>query len=251
MSAMQMIRWTVSSALLVFAVGCGGDPPNSEQPTVAGDGRVDLTIQHAFGDDDLMLGAANETADGRPVTVDTLRYWISNLVLVNADGDEYRLPSAYYLVEQTAENTRTTVALSGLPNDIFTHLRFGIGVDAAHNHSLDLFEGELSTAVDMHWDWSTGFVFLKVEGTHGAVDDEARFVLHVGNDAMYQEVSVPLDGLDLTESTPVEIALRTDLSAVFEAIDLAVASEVIGGSPGSAAEAAIMGFAAGFGLAAR
>ncbi len=251
----EMTRWLVT-ATLVFALGCGGDAPGSGGEMVMGGqpadslpmgaGRLELSFEHVFGDSELNLGDANESAAGSLVQVNTLRYWVSNVVLVNTDGDVYRLPSSFYLVERTETNDRTVIALDGIPDGTYTTLRMGIGVDADHNHSLDLFEGELSTEVDMHWDWNTGFIFLKLEGTHGRTDPRGEFTIHVGNDPMYQSVSVSLGGLDIAEGGPAAVRLRVDLASVFDLVELSETSRVIGGTAGSPAEAVISRFAAEF-----
>jgi len=250
----KMARWFMT-VTLVLAWGCGGDAPVSGDDLAMGGrvvdslpmgaGHLDLSFDHLFDGSALTLGTAHESATGARVQVDTLRYWVSNVVLVNTDGELYRFPSAFYLVEQTQANDRTTIALDGVPDGVYTTLRLGIGVDADHNHSLDLFEGELSTELDMHWDWSTGFIFLKVEGTHGPTGPEEEFAIHIGNDAMYQPVSIPLDGFAIAEGAPAAVRLRVDLAPVFDQFDFSENNHVIGGAVSSPAEAAISRFAAG------
>lgn len=253
------MRGVFTCLTLAFALGCGGGnapPADAELPIggvpslAMGDARLELVFEHHFGADPLELGAVNETASGLPVQVDTLRYWVSNIALLDGEGGVYRAPSAYYLVEQTAAKTRTSVVLEGVPAGVFDTIRFGIGVDAAHNHSLDLFEGELSTAVQMHWDWQSGFVFLKVEGLSGAGDAQARYLVHVGNDAAYQVVRVPLGARAFDDDSRTVVRVKVDVAPVFDGLDVSTTKEVIGGPEGSPAVEALERFATRISLVA-
>jgi len=244
------------AGFVLFLFGCGGSPTDErDQPTGGmsamggslpmGTARLDLSFDHVLDDEALMLGSVIETASGPQVRVDMLRYWVSNLVLETTDGEIYRVPSAYYLVEMTDANTRTTLVLDGIPDGTYRTLHMGIGVDADHNYSLDLFEGELSTTVDMHWDWTTGFVFLKLEGRYGPGANEAPFIVHVGNDPMYQAVTLALDGLAVGTAEPATVRLGVNLAPLFDVFDVSENSNLIGGQIGSSAETVISRFAAG------
>ena len=72
--------------------------------------------------------------------------------------------------------------LNDVPSGSYQGLRFSVGVDEAHNHSLDTLAGELDPGVGMSWNWNSGFIFLKAEGEVGLNSDgfEKNFVFHIG-----------------------------------------------------------------------
>jgi hypothetical protein len=230
----------------------GGSLPVGGQPEAGGmeteESPLALSFHHVFGDADLAPGRVYETMVGEQVTVDVLRYWVSNVVLVDDQETEHAIPAAYFLVEQTEAKTRTLIPLQGIPAGTYTQLRFAIGVDADHNHSLDLFEGELSTELDMHWDWNSGFIFLKLEGSTGQTADKAPFFAHIGNDPVFQRLSFELDDLVVGEANAT-VNLRVDLKSAFDPLDVFSTREIVGGPMGSPADEIISRFAAGVSLA--
>lgn len=187
-----------------------------------------LEFRHQLGDQPLALGEARTTRYGQTVALDHLRYWVSNIRLGNREsGDEYAIPDSYYLVEQTADNTRLSLALT-VPAGSFDTLAFHIGVDPEPNASLDAMAGELMPGIGMDWSWDTGYKFLRTEGQ--LLDDDTQFVIHVGGDPLYKQLRAELDQpLSLTGGEQTSITLAADVDRLFVGVDLSANSQILGG----------------------
>jgi hypothetical protein len=230
---------------VVPAMDAGVAPDPDADMMEGGPARLALSVEHVFGDAALALGTANVTASGLPVQISGLRYWLSNVVLIDAQGGQHAVPAAYYLIEQTAANLRTTVTIEDVPAATYTALQFSVGVDADHNHSLDVFEGELSTEVDMHWSWNSGFIFLKLEGTLGQPGNKGPFLAHVGSDPLFQTQIAQLGALELAGGETGSVQLRVDLASIFNTIDVFQNTRIVGGPAGSPADVVLSRFMAG------
>jgi hypothetical protein len=160
----------------------------------------------------------NETGtntSGDSFAYDFLRYWVSNVSFKHVDGTSYAVPASYYLVEETPQNTRLDVAITGVPAGEYQSVTFSVGVDKEHNASLDLMEGELSVNVGMSWNWNTGYIFFKVEGVIGA--DNGKFKMHVGMNENYRVVTREFAEPVLIDADhPVKVWLRADISRLFD-----------------------------------
>ena len=230
--------WALCVALSALSA-CGGASSDGDAgpgPAAADAGPVapgGLAIQfsHEIQGEPLALNSAATLADGSPVTFSTFRYWFSNLILVGAAGvEDYVVPDAYYLIEQTNQSTRVRLDLSDVPSGSYQGLRFSVGVDEARNHSLDTLAGELDPGVGMSWNWNTGFIFLKAEGEVGLNSDgfEKNFVFHIGRDETYRTVELERS-FEVTADQGAELRLRAELTQLFEGLTRENNLSILGG----------------------
>jgi hypothetical protein len=223
-----------SSVVLLLFCACG--PPvdggsNSADAGSAAAGAVTLQFSHEIQGQPMAIDGTAALEDGSPLTVTKLRYWFSNLVLVGDGIDDYSLQDSYFLIEQTRDNSRLRLDLEGVPAGTYSGLRFSVGVDADHNHSLDSLAGELSAGVDMSWSWSSGFIFLKAEGEVGLNSGgfEKSFSFHVGRDETYRNVELTQPFVVTASATP-ELRLRAEVTTLFHDINRANNLSVLGGT---------------------
>ena len=115
--------WALCVALSALSA-CGGASSDGDAgpgPAAADAGPVapgGLAIQfsHEIQGEPLALNSAATLADGSPVTFSTFRYWFSNLVLVGAAGvEDYVVPDAYFLIEQTNQSRCGSTSTTSLP----------------------------------------------------------------------------------------------------------------------------------------
>jgi hypothetical protein len=92
---------------------------------------------------------------------------------------------------QGAPADNPTIVLDSVPVGNYTKLSFGIGVDAARNHSGDQ-PGDLSPNNGMLWTWATGYKFWVMEGTVTSVVAPNDLVLHLGFDPNYRTQTLNL-----------------------------------------------------------
>ena len=190
--------------------------------------RLVLEFRHQLADQPLVLDEARTTRYGQTVAIDHLRYWVSNISLADSvSGEEYTIPDSYYLIEQTPEHTRLTLALE-VPAGRYDTLAFHIGVDPEPNASLDAIAGELMPGIGMDWSWDTGYKFLRTEGE--LVDANEQFVIHVGGDPLYKRLRAELDQpLAIAGGEQTELTLEADVDRLFAGVDLAANLQILGG----------------------
>jgi hypothetical protein len=188
--------------------------PDGVKP--AGTGTLTLEFQHTDGLTlPLELNAPLKTGDGTAFTVTRLQYWVSNILIQRDDGTDYTVPASYYLMEESVDKKRLEVAIAGVPPGTYVGITWSMGVDEAHNHSLDVIEGELSSNVDMSWNWNSGYIFFKCEGGYDA--GGSPFKMHVGTDANYRVVTRAFASpVTIDADHPVRIIAKADVPRIFD-----------------------------------
>lgn len=159
------------------------NPGQEEKPTpeLQGNGKIALQFENYVGEEKLTLGAdANAakayTSNGQTLKFSEVKYVITNIVLVKADGTKVAyhtedLDKGGFLINQ--ENTASlSPILSEIPQGDYKGIEFGLGVKRELNNlSLqDKFPnfyrltGSFKQAQIMHWEWANGYRFVKLEG---------------------------------------------------------------------------------------
>lgn len=161
--------------LAQFASSCNPDEEPQIEPTY---GSITIETEHvwAMSMDPFVLNKQYfhpMTSDS--LTYTTFKYYVSNIELKNSNGDWWKAPNSYFLID--LENYED-ITISNIPSDDYTAIRFLYGVDSTRNVS-GAQEGALSTANGMFWSWNTGYIMLKAEGTSPNSKD-GDFAFHLG-----------------------------------------------------------------------
>lgn len=185
----------MSIFLLIFVfIACNDDPLEPEY------GTVQLKFDNVVGTSDLKLDSATYTnGSGEPFSVSKLNYFISNIKLKKADGSAYVVPqdSSYFLVMENNVASQSIV-LRNVPADTYTGIDFVVGVDSLRNTmNIEKRTGALDpggAAAGMYWDWNSGYIFLKLEGTSAKAPVDAtgsrNFMYHIGLFGGYNKSSI-------------------------------------------------------------
>ena len=152
------------------------DQPDPEPP-VSTVGKLNFEFENVVGSQTLAFGQNYTTLAGDQFKVSKFNYFVSNIKLTKADGTVWSEPESYHLVKQEQSASRN-FELKDIPNGDYTRLTFTIGVDSARNTS-GAQTGALDPLNDMFWGWSSGYIFLKVEGT-SPQSTTGGFMYHVG-----------------------------------------------------------------------
>ena len=168
-------------------------------PELQGNGKITLQFENYVGEEKLTLGAdANAakayTSNGQTLKFSEVKYVITNIVLVKADGTKVPyhtedLDKGGFLINQ--ENTTSlTPILTKLPEGDYKGIEFGLGVKRELNNlSLqDKFPnfyrltGSFKQAQIMHWEWANGYRFVKLEGWYSnATATNDTLSIHMGS----------------------------------------------------------------------
>ncbi|WP_179351969.1 MbnP family protein [Winogradskyella vidalii] len=174
-------NYILSAAVLVAFMSCSSDDDNP----VAN--NVTLEFNNTFGATPIVLGDAtsasatvNTSDEGQTHHFEEVKYVISNIRLIKADGTEIPynvndLDNGATVINHALPETLNYV-MSDIPVGDYSEIRFGLGVkselntlDEASFPNFYASAGENDT--EMHWEWGTGYRFTKIEGFYGSNND--------------------------------------------------------------------------------
>ena len=154
----------------------------------------------------LVLGESVVYKEGAEmVSIDQLRFYISNLQWEDSAAELIAPEKSYHLVDAAVPTSqRLTLPTSAS----MTSLHFGFGVDSLTNDA-GVHGGDLDPTVGMYWAWQSGYINFKLEGRSEDACDE--FTYHLGGF---------LNGLDASTNVTVPLENWSDdtkeLELVFE-----------------------------------
>ncbi len=118
-------------------------------------------------------------ANGDSFTVSKFNYYISNIKFKREDGALFAEDYSYHVIKHVEGATSFTV--QNLPEGNYNKIEFLIGVDSLKNVSGSQ-TGDLSPDSLMFWDWSTGYIFFKLEGNYknSTTPSGDTYSMHIG-----------------------------------------------------------------------
>lgn len=219
-------------------LSCKKDDPINGKDDGSGKGEkgiVRIEVAHFAGDQPLLMDGMTRyrNSHGDDFTVTMLKYYVSNLVLIKADGSTFAEPESYHLVNQAEENSLQFI-LTDVPAGKYDKLKLMIGVDSLRNVS-GAQTGALDPLNDMFWTWSTGYIMAKMEGKSNASTAPGSILnFHIGGFSgpysVLQEVVLELpQDLMVSVDKEARLHLKSDLLSWFDApftIDFATMNNV-------------------------
>lgn len=156
---------------------------------------VTLHFSNTFKNTPIVLGNAssstatvNTSAEGQAHRFSEIKYVISNIRLIKADGNEFPynindLDNGATVINHSKSQTLNYV-LSNIPAGEYKQIKFGLGIKPELN-TLDQarfpkFYAEAgANDTEMMWEWGTGYRFTKLEGFYGP--DNKEMSIHTGS----------------------------------------------------------------------
>jgi hypothetical protein len=184
-----------------------------------------LSINLLFNGESLALNHSYYVpAIADSVHINTFRFYLSNIQLLQGDKVVYSTKQKHYLVDAEQVNS-LNIALNNPKKRAFDHIRFDLGVDSSTQMAGAL-GGDLDPTKDMYWTWQSGYIHCKIEGYSPiCATHKHLFQYHIGG---YQS---PFNSLQ-TIVLPVNnvhnaAAIYIDLLPFFEQIDLSKTAEIM------------------------
>ncbi len=189
------MKFYIKISCIVFFVGfiaCKKETTNPEvtpitpvAPVIPADttkkGELTIVFENMVGTEPLVFGKNFKTSNGDSFKISKFNYFISNIVITKDDNTQFTENNSYHLVKHSSTSTYT-FHLKNIPVGSYKSIRFMIGVDSARNIS-GAQAGDLDVVIasDMFWSWSTGYIFLKLEGTAPKSGDSGKMLeYHIG-----------------------------------------------------------------------
>lgn len=174
---MRKIKTILMAITTVAALSSCSKKDDNNDSTPA---KVTLQFDHYVGAEKLTLGDAASakayTSNGQTLKFSEVKYVITNVVLVKADGTKVPyhtedLDKGGFLINQ-ADAASLAPVLNEIPSGDYKGIEFGLGVKKELNNlSLqDKFPnfykltGSFKQKEIMHWEWANGYRFVKLEG---------------------------------------------------------------------------------------
>lgn len=226
MTARLQARKTAALALACAMAwaGCGGDESTGPEDA----GAVTLELEHEVAGEPLVFDAIRyANAAGNRYDVVTLRYYLSDLALLRADGSSFVLPGVHYRDGRDLR-TRDWTA-SDVPDGDYTTVRFTFGLDSLRN-----VPGALPTTsenIAMEWPppLGGGYHYMMLDGRYelpgggldGWVAHFGRLQRDVDPAPMHHffRVELPVAGLSVREDA-WRVRLVMDLDEWFRSPDV-------------------------------
>lgn len=188
------IRAMVFAGFIAMFASCSDD--HTTAPDATKTGSIILEFDNVAGDDEFTFNKEYTNAAGEKFTTTILKYYISNISLVTSTGTVYTVPqdNSYFLVDESVP-TSTKVKLTNIPEGDYKEVRYTIGVDSLRSTMpIEKRLGVLDMSgqgKDMYWDWNSGYIFFKMEGSSSAIkEEENNYRFHIGGFGGYSAQTI-------------------------------------------------------------
>lgn len=228
-------KYLFLSTLFITIISCSKDNDNPAANALT------LQFDNTFGNTNIILGDAgsptattNTSAEGQIHHFSEIKYVISNIRLVKAEGGEIPyhindLDKGATVIDQSKKATLQHV-LSSIPAGKYKQIKFGLGVKKELNTLDQLrFPQFYATAgandTKMMWEWGTGYRFTKLEGFYGPQNNTLS--IHTGSTVegtdgtpssytqgvdAYREITLTLPTFAVVGTTTPKITIKADFN---------------------------------------
>lgn len=237
---MKILFYIIGLSALFFT-SCSKDEDTIQPES---EGKTTITFDAVFGSQDFGLNK-DFTSETKTLNFTKFRYWVSNLVLVKSNGEEFSIPNSYYLLEETSPvkvqegaftypaTKREDIELKGIPAGEYKAIKFAVGVNSKYNDNLSLQAGELSQLngmTNVSWMWMTSYIFTSIGGKMTESGTAKNLLLETGLNANYKVVSLDLPApIQINSLKDSKIWLKADVQKAINDIDI-IANPIVGAS---------------------
>lgn len=196
-------------------------------------GNLQIKFENGFNNlGDIVLGQTAQTSSGgQKHNFTTLKYIVSNIVLIDESGKEFKYnynnpdKGAFIVDQAEAKAGIVYIDLADIPRNNYKKIRFGLGINqSAYLLGQDgqgIFWQKAKTA-GMAWSWAAGYIFTKLEGNYGSATPDTKFMNHCGNMGntsanntadLYREITLDLPmTARVTKSIKPSVHILADLN---------------------------------------
>lgn len=186
--------------------------------------RLQISVLPCMGNDTLSYNTYYSLDQGDTLKVSKFNVFVSNIRLVgiNATISE---SNSYHLIRAHQPNTQNFIWTTS-EFGIYQAFQLTIGIDSTRNCS-GVQSGDLDPAYasDMFWSWTTGYIFLKLEGNSPQSKNFNQFVeYHIGGFSGYNKtqktITIPFNtNLAISSGTQKKINLKLDVKQLFNGVN--------------------------------
>lgn len=209
--------------MLTILISCDKEENNVSSGNNTLPGTLSVEFLNKVGSQDLDISGNTNylNSSGEEFSVNLFKYYITNIRLIKSDSSKYFLPETYWLMD--AGNPISLLnKLNNVAAGKYIGMEFMIGVD-----STTLAKGVQGGALDpsngMVWSWTTGYIYVKMEGRCPTAGTDSLYQYHIsgyhdydGTNAL-RWTTVYFNGqtIDVNKSLNTKIQIKTDLEEFF------------------------------------
>lgn len=186
-----------------------------------GTGTVSLATTFKVGTNPYSTDSIYTNGFGDDYKFTFVRIYLSGFQLKDHDSVDVDLPNQYLLVDPQT----SSYALGSITAGHYHDFTLNIGIDSATNHSdpntYPIESPLYPQSPSMHWAWSSGYIFYKLEGLADTNNDgnfETTFSYHIGMDMLKRSVSKTIHK-DVAKDQDNPIQLTIDLEKFLTNVD--------------------------------
>ncbi len=155
-------------------------------------GNLQLKFENGFNNlGDIVLNQTIQTSsNGQKHQFSTLKYVISNISLIDENGNEFKYnynnpdKGAFIINQADAKGGIVYSNLTEIPKGNYKKIKLGLGISPTAYLIGQDGQGifwEKAKQEGMAWSWSAGYIFAKLEGKYGTSTADTKFMNHTGN----------------------------------------------------------------------
>ena len=154
---------------------------------------LNVVIEHNFdGQEITFSGEKYNNEAGNEISLERVRYLISNIRLQRNDGSEIIAENLYAYIDP--QKGRNSFVIPELPRYDYVGIKFDIGLDSAISHQdPNLWPADHPLSLiqhNLHWGWIDGYIFCSLEGRIFNGDLSQSFVYHLGFNRNLRTISI-------------------------------------------------------------
>ncbi|NRA48765.1 MAG: hypothetical protein HRU12_06500 [Phaeodactylibacter sp.] len=219
---MKKMKFSALAILAILALSFSACDDDDDTPDIQ-EGTVNMMFEYKVDGADFDT-AQVYTINGTAVKINIANFYVGGIELEPEGGDAIPVDGKYLLVTPDAGMQEVTTVPAGHYHEV----KFFVGVDPTTNsQSEDDFtsrdsDDPLSIQFPaMHWNWNSGYRFLRIDGkvdTDGDGEVDETLAFHLGTDNMLAEIEIEAHK-DVEKGSNM-LHLEFDLAKLFDGIDL-------------------------------
>lgn len=217
MKSIQLLSLVIAAVLIAPACKKKTDPqPETKKPDPTS-ANVTIAFSNEVDGQPLELGVMKYTnPHGDKYQVDMMKYYVSDMTLIG-DSSEEKINVSDLVNASDVPNCK--VDATKVPNGTYKRIKFSIGVPQSRNHS-GAQEGDLDPLNGMIWDWNTGYIFFKHEGSYTDTSSQKQLLIfHYASDRAYTTVDLPLSSPLVVASKDKKVYIKFNLNSLYTNIN--------------------------------
>ncbi len=175
---------------LITITSCSNNDDDEIQNTEPG--NLQLKFENGFNNlGNIVLNQTTQTSsNGQKHQLSTLKYVISNISLIDQNGNEFKYnynnpdKGAFIINQADAKGGIVFANLTEIPRGNYKKIKLGLGISPTAYLIGQDGQGifwEKAKQEGMAWSWSAGYIFVRIEGKYGTSTPDTEFMNHTGN----------------------------------------------------------------------